>query len=1463
MRPATQSRPGSATRVIRLLLTATLALLLATSPADARQTPATTRAVRTNPTGPIDLSKEKALYVVGYAHLDTQWRWAYPLVIRQYIADTLNHNFALFEKYPDYVFNFSGSRRYEMMKEYYPAEYERLKKYIAAGRWFVCGSSVDENDANVPSGESQVRHILYGNHFARREFGKESAEYMLPDCFGFPASLPSILAHCGIRGFSTQKLTWGSAVGIPFKVGVWEGVDGQGVIAALDPGSYGGTPREDLSHSESWLARIDNTGKLSGTFADYHYYGTGDRGGAPNDSGVDWIEKSVASDGPVRVVSSTAEKMFLDITDAQREKLPHYQGELLLTEHSAGSITSQAYMKRWNRKNELLADAAERASVAASWLGASYPSKKLYDAWVLVLGSQMHDMLPGTSLPKCYEYCWNDELLALNQFAAATTSGVGVVASQLDTRVQGVPLVVYNPLSVEREDVAEATVTTSGDVCVFGPDGAEVPSQVVGRDGDRTAIAFLAKVPSVGFSVFDVRQAPEAEPRSSELKISGNSIENDRFRVTINSDGDIASIFDKKANRETLAAPARLTFLYENPSQFPAWNMDWADRKNPPRSYVVGPAQVRVVERGPVRATLEVTRVSEGSRFVQRIGLGAGAAGDRVEVANTIDWQTRERSLKACFPFTVSNPKATYEIGVGAIERGNNDPKKYEVPQHQWLDVTDKGGDYGVAILNDCKYGSDKPADNEVRLTLLYTPGVRGGYRDQATQDIGRHEITYAIAPHAGDWRAGSVSWSAHRLNQPTLAFTAPTHDGALGRSFSMLKVSNSQVAVQALKKAEDSDEIVVRLKELTGKPAPGVRVSASAPIVAAREVTGQEKDLGAAKLENGQLVTELGGYRLRAFAIKLAAPRGQIASTELHKLALSFDLDAVSTDANRSDGAFDADGHTLAAEQIPPQIVSEGIEFTTGLTTDGAKNALACRGHTIQIPAGYQRLYLLAAAVDGDQSATFKIGDRAVTRTVQNWRGYIGQWDNRVWDREVPETATEVNAEWSGLVPGYVKRDEVAWFCSHTHHPKAGNEHYQYSYLFKYGFDVPAGATTFTLPDNPKVRVLAATLARNAHDVVVAAQPLYDTLADHAEQSSVATISPPGGTFNDITTVALRHPLYWKAGGMRYTLDGSDPTAQSPTYEKPIQLSQGAKVRVRQFDADGKPGPEASAEFDVNDTTPPAVKSVTAVAMLPTMRVDFSEPIRKSDAENAANYTLDPPRATVREAKLSEDGTSVSIVLDQPLNVPVGAGEQYKLLIRNVRDISPAGNVVDGSTAMPVPLARPVYTVDSFTCNGNESKEIKVDGLPTKASDAWTINLFVRTDQQPDNRTIIAGFGQANDEGDGTGRYLCKFAGGVHFWSRLRDVPAVRGNPLDLKVWQMLSATYDGQTLRLYKNGRAIAQRNVALSDDRDPTVRIAPLDPWDQKRRFKGEIRDFTIWNAALPPEALSVLHDTGAAK
>ncbi len=609
-----------------------------------------------------DITKEPTLFVVGYAHLDTQWRWTFVDSIREYIPNTLNDNFALFEKYPSYVFNFSGSRRYKMMEEYYPQEFAKLKQYVAAGRWYPCGSSVDENDANVPSAESLVRQVLYGNKYFRAQFGVASDEYMLPDCFGFPAALPSVLAHCGIKGFSTQKLTWGGVVPIPFKVGMWLGPDGHGLAAALDPGEYVGQVRDNLANSKTWLDRINASGKISGVLADYHYFGTGDQGGAPKEASVAKVQESVDTKGAIKIISAPADTLFKTLTPDMKTKLPKYQGELMLTEHSAGSISSQAYMKRWNRKNELLADAAERASLAAWWTGARpYPAQKLEDAWYLILGSQMHDILPGTSLPKAYEYSWNDEVLAGNMLSAVLRDAAGGVIAGMDTTAKGQAVVVYNPLAVAREDVVEAEIpgdAAAKGVTVTGPDGKAVPAQIISAGPAGVKVAFVAKVGSVSFTAYDITLS--GEPAKSTLRVTDKELENDALLVKIDANGDVASVYDKKAKRETLSAPARLGLFYENPANWPAWNQDWNDRQKPAKAFVGGPVTAKVVENGPARVAVEITREAEGSIFVQRIGLSAGSS--RVEFDAAIDWRTKERSLRASFPMTASNPDATFGV---------------------------------------------------------------------------------------------------------------------------------------------------------------------------------------------------------------------------------------------------------------------------------------------------------------------------------------------------------------------------------------------------------------------------------------------------------------------------------------------------------------------------------------------------------------------------------------------------------------------------------------------------------------------------------------------------------------------------------------------------------------------------------------------------------------------------------
>ncbi len=402
-----------------------------------------------------------------------------------------------------------------------------------------------------------------------------------------------------------------------------------------------------------------------------------------------------------------------------------------------------------------------------------------------------------------------------------------------------------------------------------------------------------------------------------------------------------------------------------------------------------------------------------------------------------------------------------------------------------------------------------------MRLTLIYTPGLGDGngksYSDQTTQDWGHHEFTYGLAGHAGDWRREQTDWQALRLNQPLIAFTTSTHPGALGRNFSFVNLSNSRIRVLALKKAERSDEIIVRLVEMDGQPQKNVRLSFATPLVAAREVNGQEMPLQNASITNGALVTSFDAYQLRTFAVKLSATRAaNPAPKSLAIERLPFNRAVASKDGAKSTAGstgFDNEGHALPAEMLPNAISYAGTSFKLATAQDGAQLAVVAKGQAIQLPPGkFNRVYLLAASADGDQKASFRIGSEAVELTIQDWSGFIGQWDDRTWNKKQeqlpprpggpPNAPPRVRAvlEYTGMKPGFIKRAPVAWFASHRHNAEGTNEPYVYSYLFAYAIDIPAGARTLTLPNNDKIRILAMTVSDESTEVRPA-QPLYDTL--------------------------------------------------------------------------------------------------------------------------------------------------------------------------------------------------------------------------------------------------------------------------------------------------------------------------------------------------------------------------------
>jgi len=1143
---------------------------------------------------PSDTSTQRRdLYVVATSHLDTQWRWTIQNTINEFVPATFRENFKLMDLYPEYKFSFEGAFRYMLLKEYYPEEYARLEKYIDNGQWHVAGSWVDAVDVNMPSFESLVRQTLYGNGYFKQEFGKTSKDILLPDCFGFGYALPSIAQHCGLESFSTQKLTWGSAYGVPFDIGIWQGVDGNSIVAALNPGSYVSRIRDDLSRDTTWMAAINKQGKESGLYAAYSYFGTGDTGGSPDSLSVDWLEKSIKSNGPVKVHSIGSDELADIVNASSNIDLPKYNNELVMTRHGVGCYTSQAAMKRWNRKNELLADATERACVIAHLLGAEYPREDLKDIWVRFLWHQFHDDLTGTSIPEAYRFSWNDEILCQNRLQALLTNAVEITASTLDTRVKGIPVVVYNPISITREDIVEALVVFDAPtkyVRVYAGDH-ELPSQITEISGDTVNVAFVPRLQSVGYGVYDVRPSEKPCNINTGLKVTKSSLENNRYLVKINTAGEVESIYDKSEKRELLSKPIALQFLHDKPDRWPAWEIQYEDIIAPPLTGVIRSTKIEIAENGPARVSLLVTQTTDNSTIRTTISLAAGDAGDRVEFDYDIDWYEREMLLKAAFPVSTPNDSVTYDIGLGVIKRGLNREKLYEVPGQQWADITADDGSYGVAVLNDCKYGWDHPDSETLRLSLIHTPGVYENWNwvgDQKSQDNGHHRFKFAVTGHKGDWRDGDVVWQAAKLNQPMMAFQTTKHEGKLGKilmipgdklsAYHMLNVGNSviwensdvvhfeesrQVMITSIKLAEKSDDIIIRFRELYGRPTDDIEVRFPLypfDINSVIEDNGVEDPMNSLKAQSGETIISLEPYQPRTFAFvfntsnnaaiwwkSADSTRIEIEALEVRELTLPYNLDGISLDDNRTDGDFDGAGNTISGDLLPDTLKWLDIPYVFGPKEAGKMNVLACKRQTLQLPEGFDKVNLLVTSTGGPSVISSINGD-AKTIPIQDYATPIGQWNSRLVGDMLFEEPDKI-------APEYILPAPVAWYGTHRHTAKGENEAYIFTYLYLVSLDLKKGERELNLPDNDQIKIMAATMVKTNRPEAFAATQLMDRT-----NSTMSAIHSDGNCFVDNLPVTISTPI--PGATIHYTTDGSKPTEKSPVYAGPITLTKTSTVK-------------------------------------------------------------------------------------------------------------------------------------------------------------------------------------------------------------------------------------------------------------------------------------------------------------
>ena len=734
--------------------------------------------------------------------------------------------------------------------------------------------------------------------------------------------------------------------------------------------------------------------------------------------------------------------------------------------HGVGCYTSQAAMKHFNRRNEHLADAAERASAVAEILGGlEYPSDALRENWQRFLWHQFHDDLTGTSIPQSYTFSWNDELIAQTRFAEAITTAVGAVSRALNTKVKGIPVVVYNPVASGRRDVVKATVKMDkrpSGIKVTSQKGENMPAQLIAWEDGMAEILFVAQVDPLSFSVYSIQ--PGAAAASKNLQVKNQTIENAVYKITLDAYGDMASVFDKKNNRELVQAgkPFRLMMFTENLStDYPAWEI-YKKVLDGPSTSITDNVKISVAENGPLRASLRIERTYDDSKFIQYITLTDGAEDDRIEINNEIDWQGKKALLKAEFPTTVSNEKATYDLGLGYVKRGNNVENSFEVLGHQWADLTASDSSYGISILNESKYGWDKPGDNTIRLTLLHTPQPGKHYTYQDHQDHGHHAFRYAIVGHQSDATKADIAWKAENFNQPLLAFATAKHAGKLGSSYSFATADRPQIALKAIKKAEDGKGYIIRINEIYGNSYEQGCVEFASDIESAKEVNGIEEEIGDAAFSGKKLLVSGKAFQPRTFKVTFKQkPLLSIPTSQ--SIELAYNAVALTSDEFNRTGNFDRQGNSLAAELMPERILSDGVEFK--MQNDPAVfNYIRANGDTILLPEhhGANKLFLLATSVKGDRQATFLVDGKSYQFNVPYYSGFYGQWG------------------WKGESEGYIKDASIGYIANHKHSEHKGNDSYSFAYLYKLCLDIPADARMLVLPKDAGIAVFAATLTGN-----------------------------------------------------------------------------------------------------------------------------------------------------------------------------------------------------------------------------------------------------------------------------------------------------------------------------------------------------------------------------------------------
>lgn len=727
---------------------------------------------------------------VGHTHIDVEWMWDRRQT-REKVQRSVATALGLMEEYPEYKIMLSQPELYRYLREEAPEKYEELKERVRQGRWEPEGALYLECDCNLISGESMVRQLIHGKRFFCDEFGVDSRICFLPDVFGYSAAMPQILKKAEVDAFVTSKISWNDTNTVPYDAFMWRGIDGSEIFSAFITGQIY-QKNEDPRRRTAYGSGLDSS-FIKGAwerFKQKEYcnttlftFGYGDGGGGPTYEMLEHrrrLERGLPQ-MPVPehlTLVQAVERIrneFLDSCNKLRYT-PRWVGELYLELHR-GTYTSQAHVKRSNRRAEFELSALEALNYTDKYFGGEYDTEGLDKAWKIVFHEQFHDILPGSSVKSVYDLVKEDYKRLFAYTEETKEKKLSAITDKLNTDGG---IFVYNPLGFERQ----------GEISV-----------------DGQAVNTKETIPAFGYKVI---KSPTVDCR---VAVNGNKAENDFYILTLDAMGRISSLYDKQAQREVFFEHANEFRVYEDfPLDHDAWDMEeYTERKE---YKLDDEAEITEIYDGE-RAGFAIKKKYLGSVIEQRLWLYSYSR--RIELCHHIDWHEDHHILKLAFPVNVHTDTVSCEIQFGHIERPTHrntswEGAKFEICAQKWLDVSEYG--YGMALLNDCKYGYSVDGST-IKLTCIKCP-----VEPDATADIGEHIFTCALYPHIGDIAESGVIREAYSLNSPLISRKAVKNNGELPECFSMVSCDNDAVMIESIKMAEDSDALVVRLYEAFGSRA-------------------------------------------------------------------------------------------------------------------------------------------------------------------------------------------------------------------------------------------------------------------------------------------------------------------------------------------------------------------------------------------------------------------------------------------------------------------------------------------------------------------------------------------------------------------------------------------------------------------------------------------------------------------